>query len=317
MKKIIIYGLYSSKNPNIIRYIGKTTETIKKRLSRHINSSKTEKTRKAKWIRKEIYNKNKILIKNIFEVPEHENWQKWEVYFINFYSNSKENNITNSTIGGEDLQGKNNPFFGKNHTKNSIKQNIKNQPNRKEIDMYDLNGNFIKSYTSISNATLDTQIPMSSISNVCKKNKNFKTAGGYVWRFKNEPFSLDYSNPAEKLQKKICQYDKKGILINEYNSISEAARINKISLGNISRCCNFKIKTTEGYIWRFKGEKFFYIKTRLDAKKIIQLTKTGSYICEYNSISEASKCTGINYSGIYFCCTAKYKHSGGYKWQFN
>jgi hypothetical protein len=315
MKQIKIYALSSSKTPEDIRYIGKTTGNIKQRLYRHISSSKYENTYKSRWVNKELKKGNKIIITEIFIVPEYENWEKWEIHFISDYKR-KGYKLTNTTIGGENLSGINNPFYGKKHSKKTIKKIKNSNPLKKAVDMFDLKGDLIKSYISISEAGLENNLSMHIISDVCRKRPKFKTAGGFVWRFKGEPFSLKYENPAESLRKEICQYDKKGNLIKEFNSISDAAQQLSISVGNISRCCNYKIKSVKNYIWRFKGDKFSLDDVRSDAKKVIQCSLTGAYINEFKSISEATKNTKIYSSGIYFCCTNKYKHAGGFKWKF-
>lgn len=315
MKQVKIYALSSSKEPENIRYIGQTGGDLKYRLSRHVHNSKTEKTHKSYWIKKELKDGNKILIKEVFSVPIGDNWEKWEIHFISEYKKMGYK-LTNSTIGGEGLYGEDNPFFGKKHKKTTIQKNKENQPYKRAVDRYNLNGKLVKSYQSINEASLDTNLPNTMISDVCRHRPKHKTAGGFVWRFKGEPFSLEYLNPAEHLKKSVCQYTKDGKLIKEFESVSEASKITNLSPGNISRCCNKEIKTVGGFIWRFTGDTFSYKHTRNDAKSVIQLTKSEAYVAEFNSISEASGKTGVYYSGIYFCCTGKYKNSGGYKWKF-
>lgn len=53
----------------------------------------------------------------------------------------------------------------------------------KPVDMFDLQGNYIRSFKSIKRAAVYTNIYPSSISDVC--NGKRKSAGGYKWRFKN------------------------------------------------------------------------------------------------------------------------------------
>lgn len=55
---------------------------------------------------------------------------------------------------------------------------------KKKISQYDLEGNFIKEWKSIYNASKITGIARSCISKVC--NHNRYSAGGYLWRFKEE-----------------------------------------------------------------------------------------------------------------------------------
>ena len=60
---------------------------------------------------------------------------------------------------------------------------------------------------------------------------------------------------AGKPKKCICQYDKNGNFIKEYNSIAEATKsLGYKSKSNISTCCKGKKKSVGGYIWKYKNE---------------------------------------------------------------
>ena len=57
-------------------------------------------------------------------------------------------------------------------------------PRAREIYQFDLNNNFIKKYDYIKKAEKELNIDSSSISSVCKGKR--KTAGGYIWKYKEE-----------------------------------------------------------------------------------------------------------------------------------
>ena len=52
--------------------------------------------------------------------------------------------------------------------------------------------------------------------------------------------------------KKVYQYNKLMKLLNIYKSISEASKVNNFSTSGIAQCCNNKIKTYKGYIWKYE-----------------------------------------------------------------
>lgn len=52
----------------------------------------------------------------------------------------------------------------------------------KQIDQYDLNENYIKTWNSIKEAGLKLNIKPQNISNCCKN--KVKTAGGFIWKYK-------------------------------------------------------------------------------------------------------------------------------------
>ena len=60
---------------------------------------------------------------------------------------------------------------------------------------------------------------------------------------------------ASKLrQRKILQYDKAGNFIIEWNSMKEAGIGLDLHRQSISHCCRGKLKSTGGYIWKYKDE---------------------------------------------------------------
>ena len=62
---------------------------------------------------------------------------------------------------------------------------------------------------------------------------------------------IDISKMTDVTSKKVCQYSKNGELINTWNSLSEASRNQNVQIGNITKCCQGKIRTTGGYVWRY------------------------------------------------------------------
>lgn len=51
-------------------------------------------------------------------------------------------------------------------------------------------------------------------------------------------------------------------------------------------------------------------------KKVLQYDTNGKLVGTYNSVTNASKSTGINISGISNCCRGKLKTSGGFIFKF-
>ena len=53
-----------------------------------------------------------------------------------------------------------------------------------------------------------------------------------------------------------------------------------------------------------------------NSKKILQFTKSGEFIREWQSAMEASRRLGIAQSNICSCCKGKHKSTGGYVWKY-
>lgn len=63
----------------------------------------------------------------------------------------------------------------------------KNHPNKiKAICQFDLKGNFIKEWSSITLAAEEYKIPKTSITRCCKHKFGVKQCGGYRWEYKNK-----------------------------------------------------------------------------------------------------------------------------------
>lgn len=56
----------------------------------------------------------------------------------------------------------------------------------KAVIQYDLNGNFIKEYKSISDASKEVKTSASNIVKCCKEHPKYKKVKNYIWRYKSE-----------------------------------------------------------------------------------------------------------------------------------
>lgn len=93
--EVSIYGLVDPRN-NLIRYVGKTKQTLNKRLSQHMSDTGINNTHKFNWIKnlKEL-NLKPIII--LLETCDGDLWVERERYYIRIIEN-----LTNLTEGGEE-----------------------------------------------------------------------------------------------------------------------------------------------------------------------------------------------------------------------
>jgi len=177
-------------------------------------------------------------------------------------------NITDGGTGGDTLSkhpnrkdicekmsreriGKNNGFFGKKHTPNYLSKCSTT------VYQYDINsGLLISSYYSSNEAERNTNIFQSSILENCYGYR--KTAGNFLWSFHeltNDEFEkkiYGIKNKHKMKCKHIYQCDLEHNIIKEYDSIKHASKELDINGTGISLCCNNKLKTSGGFIWKFK-----------------------------------------------------------------
>lgn len=137
-------------------------------------------------------------------------------------------------------------FFGDSFDKYSIDRKTTGVP----VYQFDLNGNFISIYNSLKEASKSVDGTVSGLNNVLiGKNKTYK---GFYWSKKK---SFEYLPPVDT-KKQVIQYDKNNNKLNEFSSISEAARfLNSNSRATIRRACEGKVDFALGFIWEYKKDK--------------------------------------------------------------
>ena len=180
--------------------------------------------------------------------------------------------------------GKNHYFFGKKHTDETKKKmreaklgekshnfnkklpewqkNILIEAHKKQIIQFDLNGNFIKEWDSIKNASEKNKISSSAISR-CLLKKG-KTSGGYIWYYKSDFINGDFTKKLslQIVQEaktrniiykgiKVIQLSKNNETINMWDTISKASKVLNISKTSIIRVCKGKQKTAGKFIWKY------------------------------------------------------------------
>ena len=175
----IKYKLYSLSDETGVRYIGITKQKLSTRLSAHISSCKQAfKKKKSRnhrhcWI-KSLLNKDlKPIINLLSEFDVHIDACQAEINTIKLYKN-----LVNSTSGGEGT-------VNYKHTKDYL------DTVRFKVDQYDLQGNFLNTFKSLSEASLiitGTEKYNGKISGVTTGKHGRRTAFGYVWRIHGESF---------------------------------------------------------------------------------------------------------------------------------
>jgi len=77
--------------------------------------------------------------------------------------------------------------------------------NKKEIIQYNKLGEKIKTWNSITEASINLQINNTDISDCCLGKQ--KTSHGFIWRYKNDPLPENYKLPKNKMSQKYkCRF---------------------------------------------------------------------------------------------------------------
>lgn len=129
------------------------------------------------------------------------------------------------------------------------------------IYQYDIGGNFIKEWKSITEAAKTLNIENG---NICAAaNHKRKLAGIWQWSYVKEEKLHPYKK--EIFSKKVHKYDINGNYIKSYNNAKETGVKNKL----ISKCCNGDLKTVYGFRYSFeKVNKLPELKRKIRKDKI-------------------------------------------------
>ena len=188
----------------------------------------------------------------------------------------------------------------------------------KPVDQYSSDGNFIKTWPTVMDASKALSISSCSISDICRHvNQNRHTAGGYLWSYHGTPPLINKKKKTFVWKRKVCQFDRDGNLIAIHNSLKDAAKAVGATWQTIQRCCNGKRATTHGYLWAFEGKKpsnKAFLRAKKNNTVIQQIDKNGKIIRTYSKLWEASEKTGFSVTSIQYASQHE-KWSCGYLWK--
>ena len=191
----------------------------------------------------------------------------------------------------------------KEFIKSKISYNIKEgglhaPTTNKEVFEYDIDGKFIRGWSSLTEAANAKDItPATIIDSITERSI---TAGGSVWRYtKHETVNVRKRIPSNKGQvnsKAVVQYSKAGYRKKTFKSIADAARATSIAAPSIAAVCKAYAthKSAGNYQWRFATEapeSLPPLDTKTMQKPVLRVSDKGEII-EYDSSGKAAKALG-------------------------
>lgn len=121
----------------------------------------------------------------------------------------------------------------------------------KKVFCYNKDCELVKIYESVTSCEEDG-FKRTAVQECCTSKKGQKTYKGLTFSYAELSKEEITERFVETRRKPILQLSKDGILIKEWESITQAANYFNISPGNISACCLHKVKTCNGSKWEFK-----------------------------------------------------------------
>lgn len=166
--------IYSLEDPdtNEIRYIGKTVKSLPSRLTNHIYTAKKINNHRCNWIKSIVKKGKKPLIK-IIDSCDWKESAELEIYWITQFKNWGFN-LVNSTEGGEGNLG----FKLSKERRDKLTKAVS-----KKVYQYSLNGNFIKEFPSVIEASRQLNFKSPTKISLAAQGLRGKSAE-YQWSFK-------------------------------------------------------------------------------------------------------------------------------------
>lgn len=165
----------------------------------------------------------------------------------------------------------------------------------KVIYQYDLEGNFIKEWNSITSAAKELDVSESSIGKAVLYKR---TSANYLWSdIKIEKLDISTFNIYDP-KVKVYIYDDFGEYVKSFNSINDCVKELNTCLSHVQRSIKTGIKTKGYYISTELLGKYIKPKIERLTGAVHQYSLDGQYIQSFNSIKEAEQKLNLKLSGI-------------------
>ena len=140
-------------------------------------------------------------------------------------------------------------------TRNERLQKLVNEPRMRPVNQYDFDGNLLKTYESLSEASRAIGVSTLTMSSICGKSGAHSTHG-FIFRYADDDSPWVIFDPKkccgnEERMRAVDVFDSKGYLLNKCESINEAVRFANISRRAVWSVLSGRQKKTHGYIFRY------------------------------------------------------------------
>lgn len=212
-----VYRIYHIDKPDI-SYIGSATSSIKwkrgfrQRWTVHIRELKSV-NHHSPFLQR-VINKHGLdgLRFEILEICSSDQCLEKEQYWLDLYKPFNEKGYNTCTTAGNSL---------------GYRFSEDKKSNRKPISQYSLNGEFIKKWDSLNQASRELNINVSSIKDCCKK--RFKQIKGYIFRYEGE-LDLPESKDIKHIMQIECIYDNVITYTGRFSEIKKLVPDTKFSI---------------------------------------------------------------------------------------
>lgn len=197
--------------------------------------------------------------------------------------------------------GRKDMHFGHNETNQAVFSERGRQVNIKKIHQYDMQGNYVATYSSLTDASEQTGVGLSHISAAARAVA--LTAGGFIWRLgrKSHKVAVKYIHARIRATKgvPVSRYDLDGKKIVSYYNINQAAIQMGVSRESLRNAVHGKTLVLADSVWR-RGEADQIDTTRerlsLGLRRgytLSQYSLDGERLATFHSSKQAAHYAGV------------------------
>lgn len=183
----------------------------------------------------------------------------------------------------------------------------------KEVYQFDLQGNLIKHWNSLTEITREYEVNKDRITMAINDKRSFDNC---YWSFSSE---IDINQYRMSSRGYIYQYDKLGNLLNTFKNATEAAQKLDIRRDAITSAV-YDRTTCNGYYFLRADEDINLLlnspKQLIKTTKVYRYLLTGEFDKEYNSVKDAVNDTPKTCHGNIIRAIKNNRTCGGYKWSY-
>lgn len=262
---------------------------------------------------------HKVLYKNLSEQEA----KKKEKELINKYktnaSNKNHKNGYNMTPGGDTCPSM---FFQEDKEYRKMMEENCYSKIRKPVDMYDIKGNYIKSFSSMRDAEKEIGAYKGEVSKCCHGERS--NVKGYVFKEKGKKLEINDNDKLKLFKRQVYQFDFYGNLIRIFDSCANASKY--VNFGStkgasmIAHCAKGERASYKGYLWSYTDQAIMNPKRRpTRCSPVNMYDLDGNFIKTFESISAAKrevKPETKSLNSIIGCCRGKYHSAYGFIWKY-
>lgn len=177
---------------------------------------------------------------------------------------------------------------------------------QQKICQYTLDRKLVKIWNTYKELE-DAGYTRTAVNMICNHRKNLKVHKGFLWAYEGYDFSDGYfdtltkkvNQGIERRKRSVLQYDKNGVLVHKFPSVTEASKFVNGHSSMIAKACKYH-RVSKNFFWAYEDDDWiqkcpeqlhilFEKHQQCKKKEVDQYDENHLYIMTYESMSDAAR----------------------------